>query len=75
FDEKKISQIELTPRAIIPNDSKLFSQADLDTTITHFVTSDSRSVKTVEMLKKGTTPKFEVLDINIPYNETFGILF
>lgn len=43
FEENKIGKEKLFPRAIIPNDSKLFAQADLDKTITYFVTSDSRS--------------------------------
>src|SRR6056297_1652695 len=42
FEEKKVSSEDLRPRAIIPNDSKLFAQADTDTSVTHFVTSDSR---------------------------------
>ena len=65
---------KLSPRAIIPNDSKLFAQAHLDKTITHFVTSDIRSKKTLRMLKKNMNPKFEIISIDIPYTETFGIL-
>lgn len=40
FTENKVSEEKLFPRAIIPNDSKLFAQADLDKSVTHFVTSD-----------------------------------
>lgn len=74
FNQNLISSEKISPRAIIPNDSKLFAQADLDKTITHFVTSDSRSKITLGYLTKVTKPKFEVIDINFPYNETFGIL-
>ncbi len=74
FEENKISIEKLSPRAIIPNDSKLFAQADLDNTITHFITSDSRSKSTFSALKKRFNPKFQIIDISIPYNETFGIL-
>ncbi len=74
FEENKITKAKLYPRAIIPNDSKLFAQADLDKTITHFVTSDSRSKNTYQTLKKRISPKFEIIDIANPYNETFGIL-
>lgn len=74
FEENKISKDKLFPRAIIPNDSKLFAQADLDKSITYFVTSDSRSKSTFDNLKKRINPKFEILDISRPYNETFGIL-
>ena len=74
FEENKISKEQLSPRAIIPNDSKLLAQADLDQTITHFVTSDIRSKKVYEMLKKRINPRFEIIDISRPYNEVFGIL-
>lgn len=74
FLENKVSFEKLSPRAIIPNDSKLFAQADLDKDITHFVTSDVRSKTTLKMLKNGINPKFEIISIEIPYTETFGIL-
>ncbi|MDX1350076.1 MAG: hypothetical protein R3279_07510 [Putridiphycobacter sp.] len=74
FEENKISKDKLSPRAIIPNDSKLFAQADIDKSITHFVTSDSRSKNTFSALRKHINPKFEIIDISRPYNETFGIL-
>ena len=74
FTENKINEEKLSPRAIIPNDSKLFAQSDLDKTITHFVTSDVRSKNTLALLKKGTNPKFNIISIDVPYTETFGIL-
>lgn len=74
FEENKTSKEKLTPRAIIPNDSKLFAQADLDESISYFITSDSRSKKTYQTLKKRINPKFQILDISRPYHETFGIL-
>ncbi|WP_306013774.1 MULTISPECIES: hypothetical protein [unclassified Allomuricauda] len=74
FAEKKISEEDLSPRAIIPNDSKLFAQADLDKSVTHFVTSDIRSKSTLSLLKRGTNPKFEIISIDVPFTETFGIL-
>ena len=52
FAKNKVSEEKLTPRAIIPDDSKLFAQAHLDKSITHFVTSDIRSKKTLALLKK-----------------------
>ena len=74
FAENKVAKEKLSPRAIIPNDSKLFAQADLDKTITHFVTSDVRSKKTFGNLKKLIVPKFEIINIQVPYHETFGFL-
>lgn len=74
FRKNKANKEKLSPRPIIPNDSKLFAQADLDKTVTHFVTSDKRSKNTFAVLKKETTPKFEVNIIDIPFNDTFGVL-
>ena len=64
----------LKPRAIIPNDSKLFAQADTDNSITHFVTSDKRSQNTFKLLKNKIIPKFEIIDISVTYDQAFGIL-
>lgn len=73
FSENQISLEKLTPRAIIPNDSKLFSQADLDPSISYFITSDGRSLNTFSKLKNSINPKFELIDISKPYNEVFGV--
>ena len=74
FQENKMAPEKLSPRAIIPNDSKLFAQAHLDKTITHFITSDERSKNTYSKLKKRTSPNFEIISIERPYDEVFGIL-
>lgn len=74
FEQNKIGKEKLFPRAIIPNDSKLFAQADLDQSITYFITSDGRSQNTFLTLKKQIHPKFEIIDISRPFNEVFGIL-
>lgn len=74
FEEKKITGEDIKPRAIIPNDSKLFAQTDCDKSTSYFVTSDSRSVNIYKMLFKRINLKFEIIDINIPYNQKFGIL-
>lgn len=74
FDDNKVSPGKLQPRAIIPNDSKLFAQADLDPTIGHFITSDARSKNTWQIIKNNLNPKFDVIDISTPHHEIFGIL-
>jgi len=74
FEEKGSFKEQLKPRAIIPNDAKLFAQADIEKTITHFVTSDSRSGNTIGSLRSKVRVRFEFLDISRPYHEAFGIL-
>ena len=74
FEENKLLPERILQRAIIPNDSKLFAQADLDKSITYFVTSDIRSKSTFKMLLNKIRPKFEIIDIAHPYDEIFGAL-
>ncbi len=74
FNENKILREKLKPRAIIPNDSKLFAQADCDRSINYFVTSDARSQRTHNLLSKILKPEFEIININTPHNQRFGIL-
>jgi len=74
FTQNKVNVEKLSPRAIIPNDSKLFAQSDIDKTIRYFVTSDARSMKTLALLKKKINPKFEIISIDVPFTVTFGLL-
>lgn len=75
YDQKGINSTEIRPRAIIPNDSKLFAQAHLDKSIQFYVTSDIESGKTINLLKKEIEVSFTFVDISKPFNEVFGILF
>jgi len=74
FTANSANKEKLYPRAIIPNDAKLFAQADLDNSINYFVTSDARSKKTFSALSNEIRPNFNIIDISTPYNEMFGIL-
>ncbi len=74
FNDRKINPSSLSPRAIIPNDAKLFAQADTDAQIEYFVTSDKRSDRTYSALSKSIKPQFKIIDISTPYSETFGEL-
>jgi len=67
-------KLKLNERNIIPNDSKLFAQADCESTIEFYLSSDTESLKIYSLLKQETNPKFQFVDLNTPYNETFGIL-
>ena len=74
FNKNKIEAEKLLPRAIIPNDAKLFAQSDIDKTIEYFITSDKRSKNTLALLKKEINPHFEIISIDTPFSETFGVL-
>lgn len=67
-------KLKLNERNIIPNDTKLFSQADCEKTVEYYLSSDTESLKIYNLLKEETKPKFIFIDLNIPHYETFGIL-
>lgn len=67
-------KLKLKERNIIPNDSKLFAQADTEKSIEFYLSSDTESLKIYNLLKQETSPKFQFIDLNVPYHQTFGIL-
>jgi hypothetical protein len=71
---QKKGALKFNERNIIPNDSKLFAQADCDKTIDFYLSSDTESSKVYRLLQQELNPQFQFIDLKIPYNETFGIL-
>ena len=74
FEARKKGLVSFKERLLIPNDTKLFAQADSETSIEYFLTTDSESIKAYNILKQSNKPSFAILDLNTPYSETFGIL-
>jgi hypothetical protein len=69
------NKLDLTNRMIIPNDTKLFAQADTEASVQHYLSSDSESQKIYGLLRsQNAGPKFEFLNLNVPPSEAFGIL-
>jgi len=66
--------INLPQRKIIPNDTKLFAQADVESNVQYYLTTDQESFKIFTLLKNNSTPRFHFIDMNIPFSETFGVL-
>jgi hypothetical protein len=69
------NKLKLSERNIIPNDTKLFAQADRESAIEFYLSSDSESQKIYNLLKQEDAPKFQFIDLKIPCRETFGYLF
>ncbi|NCB43408.1 MAG: hypothetical protein EOM59_12435 [Clostridia bacterium] len=67
-------KLKLKERNIIPNDTKLFAQADCEKAVEFYLSSDTESYKIFNLLKQETAPKFQFIDLNTPFNETFGLL-
>jgi len=74
FNKKSGSEDKFQDRKIISNDTKLFTQADLDPSVTYFLTSDSECRKVYDIMASETKVSFEIIDLNNPYHEVFGKL-
>ena len=69
------NKLQLTNRNIIPNDSKLFAQADREPSIAYYLTSDAESKKIYDLLvAEGFRPQFQFMDLHTPFHEFFGLL-
>jgi predicted nucleic acid-binding protein len=75
YENKAKQNLEIHPRILIPNDTKLFAQADLDDSIDAFVTSDERTQSIIDLLRTSANARFRYIDITNPCNQTFGTLF
>jgi hypothetical protein len=67
------NKLQIRERNIIPNDTKLFATADVEKSIEFYLSSDSESFKIYNLLKEHLTPKFQFIDLNIPFGQTFGV--
>lgn len=74
FHAKRNGKISVTNRNIIPNDTKLFAQADCEKVIEFYLSSDNESLKIYNLIRQQIAPKFQFIDLSTPYNETFGLL-
>ena len=67
-------KLKLKERNIIPNDTKLFAQADREKGVEFYLSSDTESLKIYNLLKQETQPSFQFLDLNISHSQAFGLL-
>lgn len=75
YAEKKKRGATIAPRAIVPNDTKMFAQADVEPDINFYGTADVECKKVYDMIKTSEGKlSFKFIDITIPYNAFFGEL-
>lgn len=72
--KKNEQQVEIKPRTVVPNDSKMFAQAECEPDIEYFASSDTEATKVIKLLKEEWSLSFRFIDINIPYSTFFGEL-
>lgn len=76
YREKARRGAQITPRAVIPNDTKMFAQAEIDPEINCYATSDRECLKVFDILNGAVGGKlsFRMIDITIPYHQQFGLI-
>ena len=74
FQAKNNGILQVNKRVIIPNDTKLFAQADCEKNIEYYLSSDSESSKVYEAIKETVKPNFQFINLNTPHHQQFGIL-
>lgn len=74
FHERSRNNLQVKDRKIIPNDTKLFAQADCEEAVDYYLTSDTNSFKVYNAIKNKTNPMFQFIDLNIPHHQVFGLL-
>ena len=60
FQERNNGNLQVNERKIIPNDTKLFAQADCEKSVEFYLSSDVESSKVYNAIKKQTIPKISV---------------
>lgn len=75
YAEKKKRGAIITPRAVVPNDTKMFAQADIEPDINFYGTADVESKKVYDLIKSAEGKlSFSFIDITIPHYTYFGEL-
>jgi hypothetical protein len=64
----------ITERVIIPNDTKMFAQADTTPTITHYLTADKRCEAMLQLIREAGPINFDMIPLQQTHNEAFGLL-
>lgn len=67
-------ELSIDNRLIIPNDAKIFAQANCSDDVKFFVTSDTKSSKLINIIAGKETVTFEHMDIHTPHTQQFGVL-
>lgn len=74
YAEKKKLGATIAPRAVVPNDTKMFAQADVEPDINFYGTADVECKNVYDMIKTSEGKlSFEFIDITIPYTTYFGV--
>lgn len=74
FQARRDKALEIKEKLLIPNDTKLFSQADSEQYIQYYLSSDLESKKIYDVINASLKLHFTFIDLNIKHTESFGLL-
>jgi len=75
YENKQKQDIQITSRIIIPNDTKMFAQAD-EEKMKYFISADTEAKKVYNVIKEHTNVSFQFIDIRKDtVNTVFSELF
>ena len=74
YQSRRDKALALKERLLIPNDTKLFAQADSEDYIQYYLSSDSESKKVYDVLNASLRLSFKFLDLNLKHTQTFQLL-
>lgn len=75
FRKKAERGAVISPRTVVPNDTKMFAQADSEEEITHYVSADGEAAKVFSLINEECRIKFSYVDISVSHREVFSELF
>ena len=61
-------------RVIIPNDTKMFAQADVSPMITHYLTGDQKCQGIERLIREEIQMGFQILPLTVTHQQAFGEL-
>lgn len=72
FSKREQIPPEITQRVIIPNDTKMFAQADVTPAITHYLTADQKCETVYKLIQSTVATRFQILSLHTPFQQAFG---
>ena len=74
FSKRDQLPADAAQRVIIPNDTKMFAQAEVTPAITHYLTADQRCGAVYRLLEDSTALSFQIIALQDSHHQTFGEL-
>ncbi|RYD72105.1 MAG: hypothetical protein EOP84_23745 [Verrucomicrobiaceae bacterium] len=74
FSRRNQIPADITQRVIIPNDTKMFAQADVTNAITHYLTADQQCEMVYNIVHSTVGTRFQILSLRTPHRQAFGEL-